>query len=282
MNRDRPFDLDAYLARIGLTRIGLAASPAPTFATLQAIQRLHPQAIPFENLDPLLGRPVRLDLDSLQDKLIRGRRGGYCFEHNLVLMRALTEIGFEVSGLAARVLWGQPDDAITARSHMLLRVVLPEGVFIADVGFGGQTPTGPLRLIAEEEQQTPLGAFRLVEVDDGFKLQSRIGAEWASLYRFDLQRQFPIDYEAANHYLSTNPLSHFTQRLFVARTAPEGRHTLLNNTLHFHRLGQPSETEVLGSPAAIRTALDRTFGVEIPDIAGFEAAISRLRLFEAL
>lgn len=277
MNSDRPFDLDAYLARIGL-----AAPMAPTLATLQQVQRRHPQAIPFENLDPLLRRPVKLDLESLQDKLIRSHRGGYCFEHNLVLARALAGMGFEVQGLAARVLWGQADDAVTARSHMLLRVTLPEGVFIADVGFGGQTPTAPLRLVAGEEQQTPLGAFRLVAVDDGFKLQSRIGADWASLYRFDLQRQFAVDYEAANYYLSTSPASHFTQRLFVARTGAEGRHTLLNNTLHVHRVGQPSETAVLDSPAAIQAALEGTFGIEIPDRPGFEAAIARLKLFAAL
>ena len=277
MNRDRPFDLDAYCKRIGL-----AAPVAPTLATLRQIQRLHPQAIPFENLDPLMGRPVKLDLDSLQAKLIRSRRGGYCFEHNLLLARALAEIGFDVSGLSARVLWGQSEEAITARSHMLLRVVLPDGVFIADVGFGGQTPTAPLRLIADEEQQTPLGLFRLAKLDDGFKLQSKIGADWMTLYRFDLQRQHPIDYEAANFYVSTNPLSHFTQRLSAARPVAEGRYALLNNTLHFHRAGQPSESRVLDRPAAIRETLDRTFGIDVPDVPGFEAAMARLGLFEAL
>ena len=275
MTADHVFDLAAYLRRIGMSQ-----PIAPTLATLREIQRLHPQAIPFENLDPLLGRPVKLDLDSLQAKLIRSRRGGYCFEHNLLLARVLGEIGFDVTGLSARVLWGQAEDAITQRSHMLLRVVLPEGDFTVDVGFGGQTPTAPLRLITDEEQQTPLGAFRLVTVGAEFKLQSRIGETWASLYRFDLQRQHPIDYEAGNYYLATNPLSHFTQRLSVARTAAEGRHALLNNTLHFHRTGRPSKTTVLDSTAAIRDALDRVFGVEVPDIGAFEAAIARLGLFQ--
>ncbi|TIT35549.1 MAG: arylamine N-acetyltransferase, partial [Mesorhizobium sp.] len=110
---DASFDLDAYFARIfyrGPTEASLA--------TLKALHRQHPQAIAFENLDPFLGHAPKLDLASLQDKIFTRGRGGYCYEHNLLFMHALTALGFEVSGLAARVLWGQPDDAITARSHM--------------------------------------------------------------------------------------------------------------------------------------------------------------------
>ncbi|TGT04040.1 arylamine N-acetyltransferase, partial [Mesorhizobium sp. M8A.F.Ca.ET.213.01.1.1] len=115
-----------------------------SLATLKALHRQHPQAIAFENLDPFLGHARKLDLASLQDKIFTHGRGGYCYEHNLLFMHALTALGFEVSGLAARVLWGQPDDAITARSHMLLRVEFDGHTYLADVGFGGLTLTAPL------------------------------------------------------------------------------------------------------------------------------------------
>ena len=105
-------DLDAYLARISYT-----GSRAPTLETLQAIHRAHAQAIPFENLDPWLGQPVRLDLDALQQKLVSARRGGYCFEQNLLLSHALTALGFEVTSLAARVLWNRSRDEI-GRAHV--------------------------------------------------------------------------------------------------------------------------------------------------------------------
>ncbi|MEO8926531.1 MAG: arylamine N-acetyltransferase, partial [Caulobacteraceae bacterium] len=109
------FDLDAYLARIGY-----AGDRAPTLATLAAIHALHPAGLAFENLDPLLGRPVALDLDTLQAKLVRGRRGGYCFEQNAVFLAALEALGFKAQSLIARVLWNRPADAAPPpRSHML-------------------------------------------------------------------------------------------------------------------------------------------------------------------
>src|SRR5215813_4134219 len=97
-------DLDAYF---GL--IGYSGSRAPTLETLRGIHLRHALTIPFENLDPFLRRPVRLDLASLQNKLLRDRRGGYCFEHNVLFKAALDALGFQVTGLAARVLWNLPE-----------------------------------------------------------------------------------------------------------------------------------------------------------------------------
>src|SRR5687767_414488 len=93
-------------------------------ATLQELALLHPIAIPFENLNPLLRRPVRLDIASIQDKLVRGRRGGWCYEHNLLFGTALTALGFDVTGLSARVVWNVVPGVVRARTHMVLHVVL--------------------------------------------------------------------------------------------------------------------------------------------------------------
>jgi arylamine N-acetyltransferase len=133
--------LERYFRRIGYFGARDASLPV-----LQALHRLHPQAIPFENLNAFLGLPVRLDEASVEAKLVAGRRGGYCYEQNLLFMRMLKLLGFEVTGLAARVMWGQPEKAVTRRSHMLLRVELAGRTMLADVGFGGLTPTAPLRL----------------------------------------------------------------------------------------------------------------------------------------
>ncbi|HEY0342089.1 MAG TPA: arylamine N-acetyltransferase, partial [Steroidobacteraceae bacterium] len=137
-------DVDSYFQRIGY-----AGSRDPTLETLAALHLHHPQVIPFETLDPLLKRPVPLDTAALENKLLFGGRGGWCFLHNLLLSRVLQAIGFRVTGLAARVTWNAPDDLVRARSHMLLRIDgLEGGPHIADVGFGGLTLTGPLRLVA--------------------------------------------------------------------------------------------------------------------------------------
>ena len=108
-------------------RVGFAGTAAPNLDTLRALHRLHTRAIPFENLSPFLGEPVRLDVASLEDKMVARRRGGWCFEQNLLFAEALRRIGFTVSGLGARVLWGSAEDAITARSHMLLKIELEGG-----------------------------------------------------------------------------------------------------------------------------------------------------------
>jgi N-hydroxyarylamine O-acetyltransferase len=164
------FDLAAYLHRIGY--IG---ATSPTLDTLGAIHRHHTRAIPFENLNPFLGWPVRLDIGSLQEKIVGSGRGGYCFEQNLLLTHALRAMGFSVVGLAARVLYNVPAGVVPARSHMLLRIALDGRAYVADVGFGGLTLTDPLRLEPGVEQTTSHEQFRLIAEGDEFVMQALVG-----------------------------------------------------------------------------------------------------------
>ncbi|HST62008.1 MAG TPA: arylamine N-acetyltransferase [Longimicrobium sp.] len=254
------FDLDAYLRRIGY-----GGGRAPTLDTLRAIHQLHAQSIPFENLDPLLRRPMQLDAEWLQQKLVHDRRGGWCFEQNHVLRGALTALGFRTTGLAARVMWNVPEKVVTARGHMLLLVHLDEGSHLADVGFGGLTLTAPLRLVADVEQPTPHETFRLAAQGDGYVMQARIGEEWKPLYRFTLDEVHPPDYEVSSWYLSTHPRSHFLAGLMVARPAPEGRHALRNTTLTTHHRDGRTERRQLESAAELRDVLHATFGIAAPD-----------------
>jgi N-hydroxyarylamine O-acetyltransferase len=264
-------DLDAYFRRIGF-----AGGAAPDHHTLDAIHRLHPQAIAFENLDPLLNVPVRLDAASLESKLVRSARGGYCYEQNLLLMYVLKALGFGVRGLSARVLWGGVEGAITARAHMLLCVDLEGKRYIADVGFGGTTLTAPLSLNFDGEQRTAHEPFRLVRAGDDFVLQAGIGQSWQSLYRFDLQEQFQVDYEIANWYQCTNPNSYFTTNLMVARPVADRRYALRNNQFSVHHLDGRSERRVLRTAAELRDKLAGTFGLTLADAAGLDALLARL------
>jgi N-hydroxyarylamine O-acetyltransferase len=252
-------DVGAYFQRISYT-----GGWMPSLETLRGIQLRHAVAIPFENFDPLLGRPVRLDLASLQQKLLGDRRGGWCFEMNLLFAHALRALGFRVTCLSARVLWGQPEDAITARSHMLLRVDLDAGPYIADVGFGGQTLTGPLRLEPDVVQATPHEPFRLLRIGEGFKMQARIGDAWKALYRFDQQEQFQPDYEVSNYYLSHCPNSHFLHNLLVARPDTDRRYALRNNVLTVHHLDGTTERCLLTNAADLRRALEGPLGLRLP------------------
>jgi N-hydroxyarylamine O-acetyltransferase len=264
-------DLDAYFARIGYT-----GAREPTLPVLQAIQYLHPLAIAFENLDPLLQRPVRLDLPSLQAKLVHGGRGGYCFEHNLLFLGVLEQLGFRASGLAARVLWNQSEDAITTRTHMLIRVELDGATWLTDVGFGAATLTGPLLLSAGIEQATPHEPFRLIAIPDGYKMQARLGGEWRTLYRFDLQQQFPIDYEPPNHYVSTNAKSHFTFALMAARPVPDGRYGIYNGELVFHPREGSSERRKLTGVEEVEAVLTQRLGITLPEPERLRETLRRL------
>ena len=265
------FDLDAYLARTGFS--GLLA---PSFETLRELVLRHIEAIPFENLNPLLGLPVALNTEALQRKMIAQRRGGWCFEQNGLFVEALRTIGFKASALAARVLWGAGDEAITPRSHMLLRVELDGGTHIVDVGFGGMTLTGPLRLEVGTEQATPHEPFRLVIVDGDWRLQAKLGDAWRSLYRFDLQRQYRPDFEVASHYLATHPDSHFLQGLTAARCVPGARLALRNDELALHRTGEETQRRKLHGVGEIMVALRDELLVELSGLPGLEDRLERL------
>lgn len=252
------FDIDSYFQRIGFS----GDSCAPTLDTLRAIHVLHPQAIPFENLDPLLEWPLRLDAASLEQKLVTEGRGGYCFEHNLLFSQVLKTLGFKVVQLAARA---HLENDLTARTHMLLLVELDEGTYIADVGYGGQTLTAPLRLEAETEQITPHEPFRLLRMGAEFDLQIKVQERWKPLYRFDLQEQLLMDYEVYNWYTSTHPDSLFVNHLIAARSHPGGRYTLRNGELAAHRLNGETARRGLTSAEELRQALENTFLVNLPD-----------------
>src|SRR3954468_20653067 len=122
-------DFEPYFKRLGDT-----GDRAPTLATLARLQYAHATAIPFENLDIHLGRPIRIDLESVTEKLVDHQRGGYCFEQNALFAAVLESLGFPVTRLAARVRLGRPG-TITARTHMLLAVEADGRRWISDVGF---------------------------------------------------------------------------------------------------------------------------------------------------
>jgi N-hydroxyarylamine O-acetyltransferase len=255
-----PFGLDAYLARIGYT-----GPREPSLAVLSEIHSLHPAAVPFENLDPFLGRPVSLDPEALQSKLVGSRRGGYCFEQNALLRTALEALGFAVTPLIARVVWmAPPEQPLGPRNHMVLKVDLPEGPYIADVGFGGQLVSAPLQLAAGLEQTTPEAVLRLRPDGDAMFVETLLPAGWVSLYRFTLEPAELSDYEVANWYTSTHPSFLLTTNLLAERLTPEVRTSLFNTRLTRRYPDGRAEVIELPTPDALARALDDDLGVTSP------------------
>jgi N-hydroxyarylamine O-acetyltransferase len=258
-----PIDLDRYLARIRYR-----GALDPTAGTLHAMHRSHVAEIPFENLDVQLGRPIRLDLESLQAKIVGEHRGGYCFEQNALFAAVLHRIGFRVTTLAARVRYHAT--APTPRTHMLLKVDLPEGPFIADVGFGGDGPLTPLRLVHDEEQAQQLATFRIAAEGAEHRLDVKRNGVFLPLYAFTLEEQFPVDYELANYFTSTHPESRFVQALIAARPGDGCRYSLYNREFGIRR-GEDVERRTLGDDEELFAALERYFGLRIDPQSRFRA-----------
>jgi N-hydroxyarylamine O-acetyltransferase len=195
-------DLEAYFERVGDT-----GDRSATLATLQRLQRAHATTIPFENLDIHLGRGVKIDIDSVEAKLVTAKRGGYCFEQNLLFATVLDALGFDVARLGARVRIG--GSTTGARTHMLLAVAIDGERWMADVGFGGAGSLGPIEIVDGSTASHGVWTHRIVRSGSEWVLQLEQPKGWLDLYAFTDEPQLPADYEVANHYTATHPTSGF-------------------------------------------------------------------------
>jgi len=267
-----PLDLSAYLDRIGYD-----GPREPTPEVLRAIHVRHPQTIPFESIDPWLGRPVALEIDAIQNKLVTRRRGGYCYEHNTLLWQALAALGFRVQGLSARVLYSTPPGGGRhPRNHMLMLIGTPDGEHIADVGFGGLTLTAPMRLETGIEQSTPHERVRLTDAKGDYVLEVKAGDVWRQMYQFGLTENIAPDYEMANYYMSTHPRSPFVARLVAARPLPDRRLALADRSYTIYWRNGEIEKRELASPAEVKAVLETDFDLALPADAVLDAKLAGL------
>jgi len=270
-------DLNGYFDRIEFRGVA-----EPNLDVLQNLVTAHTHTIPFENLDPVMGVPVDdLSAEALSDKLVHRRRGGYCYEQNGLMGYVLSEVGFRVRRLAGRVIWMLPPDApFPAQTHTVLAVTFPgsQGSFLVDVGFGGQTPTSPIRIEIGSVQQTTHEPYRLEDRRDGVVLQALIRGEWVPLYEFTTRTRPEIDLKVGSWFVSTHPSSGFVKGLMVARVTDEGRLNLAGRNLTIHR-ADGSEKVLLDDAAAVVDTLRDRFGIGIDDLgerSALEARITKI------
>ncbi|TGB01175.1 arylamine N-acetyltransferase [Streptomyces sp. MZ04] len=251
-------DIEAYL-----TRIGHEGEVKPDLETLRALHRAHVAAIPFENLEMMLGRPVPLDLAALQDKLVRQRRGGYCYEQNLLFAAALERIGFAVGGLGARVRAGA--SSRRAVTHMLLKVEADGQDWHCDVGFGAEGLLEPIPMTVGVEVCQGEWRYGIAQEAGGARVLRTGHADgWFDLYEYTLEERILADYVVMNHYTSTHSRSSFIRRPVLQKAAPDVRRTLVGDRLTVTRPGgRPDERDV--SVDELSDVLVREFGIELSD-----------------
>ncbi|GAA2456641.1 arylamine N-acetyltransferase family protein [Streptomyces macrosporus] len=285
-------DLDAYLARIGHT-----GDRSPTLETLRALHRAHVLAVPFENLEIVLGRPVPIDLPALQDKLVRRARGGYCFEHARLFAAALERLGFGVTGLSSRV--GMGSDRVRPATHAVLRVETAETpdtgrVWICDIGFGAG-PLEPIEFADGAGTGDSGRSFRLerhvralgetLAAEEWTLRERRAGGHgegdgdgWLDLHTFTPNPQYVVDWTVGNHYVSTHPRSPFVRRPIAQRTGPDAHHALYGTTWVTTARADGSRRVRELEPHEVPKVLEDAFGIvlDAEDGAALVTALERL------
>ena len=250
----KPFmNLSAYLQRLNYD-----GALEPTAATLWALHQAHLLAVPFENLDIHLNRPIILDETAFYQKIIGQQRGGFCYELNGLFAALLRELGFDITLLSARVA-SKNGDFGPEFDHLTLLVQLEER-WLADVGFG-ESFREPLRLDKPGEQMQTNGTYRLTQDGEVWTYWQRNEAKgWQAQYCFTLQPRQLTDFVEMCHYQQSSPQSHFTQKRLCSLATPEGRVTLSDSRLIITDHGQRQEQE-LTDQTAYETALRDYFGI---------------------
>jgi N-hydroxyarylamine O-acetyltransferase len=251
-------NVDAYLYRIGLN-----SRPPATLAGLTAIHRAHLLAVPYENIDVQFGRPVTIERPAIYEKIVEKKRGGWCYEMNGIMGWALGELGFNVTratGAVMRETSGEASDG----NHLVLRVELPEGTYLGDVGFG-DGPRDPIRVVS--------GAFHA----DGFDFSlRRIDDRWwrlnndprggAPSFDFNLDPANEKLLAAKCDFLQTAAASPFVQNLVVQRHVPHGLEILRGRTLRSIRADGISDRALADADELVKT-LKTVFALDVPEVA---------------
>ena len=266
---DRNLNIDSYLERIDYNG-GTDISEN----TLRNLHIAHTLNIPFENLDVYYGKPVLLDEVSLFNKIVKNRRGGYCFEMNGIFSFVLQKLGFKVTNLLAR---GTMDGInFSAKTHQVLLVENVGKRWLADVGFGNDGIIAPLLLQENMDQKQFAHTYRLIKNQTfGYVLQKKIVDKYMSLYAFILKECYPEDFLMSNHFTATFPDSFFLQMRMCTMPTKEGRITLTDT--HFKAINNGNITEIpIENDDQFKALLKENFSLDLDSIlkdAGSEALL---------
>ncbi len=214
----------------------------------------------------MLGRPPRLDVPTLQNKMIISGRGGYCFEQNMLFRAGLRSFGYRITSLQGRVVRGLAIDAPRPAIHMLLKVELPEGIYLADVGFGNLAPTRALLLAPQIEQETPHEVMRFIDVGGELTLQAQLKHGWQHIYRVIPYPRYDGEYEITNWYTATHPDTPYQGNIIVAKPGPEqDPDDHVQRASDNPRRGRRAEKRWLATKSEFGDVLRGEFGLNMTD-----------------
>ena len=262
-----------------LDLLGIRSPLSADLETLRVLQTRHIDVFPFQSLSTVMGEPISLKLEDIIHKIIKNRRGEYCYELNLLFYHLLKYLGFDVEILTGYIIQNNDVSEPRPRTHVLLKVTLNHQAYISDVGYGGLVPPIPLLIEYDGIQQTVLGEYKIdFHSDlDRYSLSIKSHDEWRALYAFDLCYQSYPDLIVGNWYVSTHPHSPFKSRLMLAKTRDTHiRQALLNNRYTEYVAGEISlQLELKDSSEVIETIYEK-FGIQFSQKEKMKAAITSL------
>lgn len=252
-------NLDNYLQRIAFT-----GAVRADLSTLSALLRAHVCAVPFENLDVQLGRPLTTAAEDAYEKIVGNGRGGWCYEQNGLFCWALSEIGFDVTRLAAAVMRHERGDASTG-NHLCIQVNVPGDStgYLVDVGFGGSL-FDPIKLKEAEYMQPPY-RLGLKKLDDGFWRFWEDNGSGAFSFDFLAEAGDESALSKKSEFLQTDPSSGFVQNL-VAQLRTPSQHMSLRGRVLTTVASDRNESRTLNSADELVSVLGDEFNLHVPEI----------------
>ncbi len=253
-------NLQAYL-----DRIGYRGALRPDRSVLVALQQAHVCAVPFENLDVQLGRPVTIAAEDAYEKIVGKNRGGWCYEQNGLFGWALEEVGFDVTRVAAAVMRQDRGDASLA-NHLCLLAATPESStrYLVDVGFGGSMLEA-IELLEGEHAQAPF-RLGLKKTGDGFWRFSEYLGDGQFSYDFLDEPAIESALQEKCATLQNDPSSNFVLNLVAQLRSPEQHLALRGRVLHI-ATGNGVAKQNLNSADELVATLAAQFGLDLPEVA---------------
>jgi N-hydroxyarylamine O-acetyltransferase len=254
-------DLDAYFQRIKYD-----GDRSPTAQTLRDIQWNRLLTIPFETLDcHIAGKKIDLNPEVVERKLIREGRGGYCYEHNTLLLWVLRALGYDVTPCLGRSRWGKPVDVTAGATHLVLKVNIDGELWLFDVGWSNLGSATPLLIETEKEQATPLETRRILKTEECYVHQMLSQGKWHDMFVFTLDRSYPLDWEVGNFFVSNHPSSFAVAGIVVSMPTPTCRHLLHNRMLTTRYPDGASEAREITTEEEYLRVLKEVFKISLPE-----------------
>lgn len=245
-----------------LQRIEYSQPVSPDLDTLSGLQWTHITHIPYENLDILAGIPLSLKAEDLFQKIVAGKRGGYCFELQGLYGELLKSNGFHVTQYSARFM--DEPGKVQMRRHRVLVVQIGNERFLTDVGIRSESPRIPVKLVCDEIQSDGICEYRFGR--DSFYgwvfCQKERGKVWKPMYGFTEEPQIDDDFIMPSFYCERHPDSTFNKFMKISIFSRESNFTLVNGVFQEYRKAKVQLKKKLTSQSETSNILKIYFGLD--------------------